>query len=126
MSRFQVRLLMGGAVLAALLMATAVYAQGPGPGPGPGRGRGGPGLGRGGPQAEFALGALNLTDAQQDQVKEIMQRHREQMQSEIEAILTPDQRDQAAKLRTDREARLKQRQQQLEQRRQQRQQRNPA
>jgi len=115
-SRFQFRLLIGGAVLAALLLATAVYAQGPGPG------RGRPAFARGGAQLEFALGALNLTDVQKDQVKEIVQRHREQMQSEIDAILTPDQRDQAAKMRANREARLKQRQERL----QQRQQKNPA
>lgn len=112
-SRFQFRLLIGGAVLAALLMATAVYAQGPGPG-GP-RGRG---FGPGGPPTGMVLRGLNLTDAQKQQVQEITQRHREQMQSEISAILTPEQREQADKMRADRDARMKQRQQRLQQRRQ--------
>ena len=103
----RLRLVMGGAVVAALVLAASiwVYAQVPGPGP---RGRG---FGPAGPQAGVMLRGLNLTDAQKDQVREITERHRQQMQDEINAILTPDQRAQADKLRADRDARLKQRQQ---------------
>jgi protein CpxP len=61
------------AALGALLAGGAVYAQGPGPG-GPGRGPGGFGRGGGG----LALRALNLTDAQREQVRTLTQQHREQ------------------------------------------------
>jgi Spy/CpxP family protein refolding chaperone len=80
------------------------FAQGPGP-RGPGR----------------PLSLLNLTDAQREQVREIVQRHREQMRSEIEAILTPEQMAQAEKLRSERAARMKERQERLQRRLQQRQ-----
>jgi len=64
---FVVGLLAGGAL---------AYAQGPEPG-GP-RGRG-PGFGAGGPQAGLSLRALDLTDAQQEQVRQLTQQNREQM-----------------------------------------------
>ena len=106
------RLLIGGAVLVALVIATAVHAQGPGPG-----GARGLGFGPGGPQAGRVLRGLNLTDAQKDQVRDITERHRQQMESEIYAILTPEQREQADKMKADREARLKQRRQRIGQHR---------
>ena len=101
----RVRLLIGGVVLAAVVVATGVYAQGQGP-----RGRG-PG---GSPFP--GLQSLDLTDAQKDQVREITERHRQQMQDEIYAVLTPDQRVQADKRKADAQARAKQRQQRLRQR----------
>ena len=62
--------LVGGGALA--------YAQGPEPG-GP-RGRG-PGFGPGGPGAGLSLRALDLTDAQQEQVRQLTQQNREQMRA---------------------------------------------
>ena len=72
-----------GAVLVALVGsgAAALHAQGP-----DGRGRGGaPFGGPGGPggrgfAAGFALGQLDLSDAQKQQVRDITQRHRQQTQ----------------------------------------------
>ena len=68
--------------IVAMLSAGAVslFAQAPG---GPGRGAGpfGPG-GRGG----FALGQLDLSDAQKQQVRDIMQRDREQMRSTMQRL----------------------------------------
>ena len=60
-----------GAALLATGLATAAFAQGPGR-----RGGFGPGMGRGG----FPLGQLELTDTQRQQVRDVMQRHREDMQ----------------------------------------------
>lgn len=64
--------------------ATALLAQG-GPGPGP---RGfGPGARAGrGFDAGFALGQLNLSDAQKQQVRDIMQRYRQQSQPTMERL----------------------------------------
>ena len=154
MTRF--RALTLTAVLAALLAGGVAFAQGPGPGRrGPG-GFGGPG-GPGG----LPLQALNLSETQQDQIKQLMQQYREQnqnigeqlrtameaqrkavetlpvdeglirytmqalveaqtemaiqqarLQSEIFALLTPAQQDQARKLQAEREARVQQRQRQ--------------
>jgi Spy/CpxP family protein refolding chaperone len=83
MNRFRAFAL--GAVVTALLAGGVAAAQGPGAGrrggpggfggPGPG-GRGGPGLPGGLP-----LQALNLTDAQQDQIKQLTQQFRDQNQS---------------------------------------------
>jgi Spy/CpxP family protein refolding chaperone len=69
-----------GAVLVALVgsSAAALYAQGP-----DGRGRGGAPFGRPGGRgfaAGFALGQLDLSDAQKQQVRDITQRHRQQTQ----------------------------------------------
>lgn len=69
------------APLAALLAASVVAAQGPGPGRGRGGpgGPGGPGAGFGGP-AGIPLRELNLTDSQQDLVKNITEQYRQQNQ----------------------------------------------
>ena len=64
--------LVGGIVAGGAL----VYAQGPADGP-RGRGPGGPG----GPQAGLALRQLDLTEAQQNQVRQLTQQNREQMRS---------------------------------------------
>lgn len=63
--------LVGGIVAGGAL----VSAQGPADGP---RGRG---PGPGGPQAGLALRALDLTEAQQEQVRQLTQQNREQMRS---------------------------------------------
>ena len=63
---------LGGAVVAA---------QGPGPG---GPRRHGPGFGPGGRQAGLALRALDLTDAQREQVRQLTQQHREQTRALVE------------------------------------------
>jgi protein CpxP len=68
-------------VLAGLLAGGVALAQGPGPGR---RGPGGPG-GFGGPGGRgpggLPLQALNLTESQQDQVKQLMQQYRTQNQT---------------------------------------------
>jgi len=58
----------------------ALLAQG---GPGRGAGPGGPG---GRFAAPFALGQLDLSDAQKQQVRDIMQRHREQSRGTMERL----------------------------------------
>ena len=75
MNRF--RSLAWGVALVALLATSVAYAQEP-PGGGFG-GRGGRGFGPGGPG--LALNELNLTDAQREQVREIRDRYREQIQT---------------------------------------------
>ena len=76
--------------LVALLATTVAYAQGPrGGGFG---GRGERGFGPGAPG--LMLNALNLTDAQRDQVREIRNRYREQTQAATKRL-----RDLAAKQR---------------------------
>jgi periplasmic protein CpxP/Spy len=140
------------AAFAVMLSAgVCVYAQGPGPrsgGPGGALGRGARGFG---PGPALALRELNLSDAQRQQVRDIMQRHRDEnrqaadrlrtameaqrkavntvpvdeglirstsqalagaqtemavrqarMQSEIFAILTPEQQDKAKQLQAQR------------------------
>jgi protein CpxP len=68
-----------GTVVAALLASGVAFAQGPrGGGRGPG-GPGGPGGGPGGPGLE--LRGLNLTDAQEQQVRDIRQQEREGLQA---------------------------------------------
>ena len=69
MTRF--RSLTVAAVLAAVLAGGAAFAQGPG-------GRGGRGAGGFGPGAGLPLRALNLTDAQQEQVRTLTQQFRTQ------------------------------------------------
>jgi Spy/CpxP family protein refolding chaperone len=149
-------------LIVALLVGGLVYGQATQFGPGRGRGPGGfaPGL---------PLQELNLTDAQQQQVRQLMEQFRvdtrtlveqvrkgeearrdaveaipvdegrirsamqqlaeaqadlavrqARLHSEIFGLLTPDQQQQAQKLRAEREARLKQRQDRLQQRLQQR------
>ena len=75
-----------GAVMAAML-ATAVstYAQGPGFGR-RGGGPGGPGFG--GPGLALPLRDLNLTDAQQQQVQGIRERHRDEAKQIAERLRT--------------------------------------
>ena len=63
-----------GTVMAALLVAGAAFAQGP---RGGGRGPGAPAMG--GPGLE--LRGLNLTDAQEQQVRDIRQQERESLQA---------------------------------------------
>ena len=78
------------AVLAGLLAGGIVFAQGPGPGRrGPG-GFGGPGPGPGGPGGPggLPLRALNLSDAQQDQIRQLSQQYRAQNQSVGEQLRT--------------------------------------
>ena len=64
------------AVIAALVATGTAYAQGPGAGGQRGRGPGGPGGFR--PGAGALLRGLDLTDAQRQQVRQLMQQHREQ------------------------------------------------
>ena len=154
------------AVVGLLAVAgAAAFAQGPG-GPG-GPGRRGPGAGRGGPQAALPLRALDLTDAQRDQVRQLTEQHREQsrdllervraardaqrkageavpfseqdvraaaqalgeleselavsqarLQSEIQALLTPEQQQKLQTMRAERAARAKQREERFRQRQQ--------
>ena len=67
---------LGGTGLAdTVLGGTVLSAQGRGPGDMRGRG---PGGGRGGPGAGMALGALDLTEAQREQVRALTEQHREQ------------------------------------------------
>lgn len=149
------------AVVELMVLTGVVFAQGP-RGGGPWRGSGGP-AGFGLPIRE-----LNLTDAQQQQVRDIRDRSRQESQaagerlrtaleaqrkavetvpvdeslvrsaaqsvadaqteltlqqarvrSEIWAVLTPAQQEQAKKLQADRKARMAERRQQRQQRRQQ-------
>ena len=76
-----------GAVMAAMLATGASsYAQGPGFG----RRGGGPGApgGFGGPGVALPLRDLNLTDAQQQQIRDIRQRHRDEGQQMGERLRT--------------------------------------
>lgn len=68
-----VALMSGGAV--------ALFAQGA-----PGRGAGPGGQARRGFDAGFALGQLNLSDAQKQQVRDIMQRNRQQSQPTMQRL----------------------------------------
>jgi Spy/CpxP family protein refolding chaperone len=70
------------ALVAALAGGTLTYAQDPAPGGPRGRGPGGPG----GPQAGLALRQLDLTDAQQEQVRQLTQQNREQMRSLLDRM----------------------------------------
>ena len=156
-------LLLASAVTALVAFSGLVgAAQRPGPG-GP-AGPGGPGFGLRAEQ--LPLRQLNLTDAQKEQVRQLMDQHREQsrglfgrvqaaqeaqrkameaipfsepqirsamqalgevqtelavqqarLQSDVFALLTPDQQEQLKKIRADRQARMKNRQDRLQQRR---------
>jgi Spy/CpxP family protein refolding chaperone len=94
--------------------ASGVSSFSPQGGPGIGRGRGGPGrlgwrgglMGPGAPALmDLALGRLNLSDAQKDQVKAIMQSHQEELKAlgdramaahdALEAAVTADAPDEA-------------------------------
>ena len=81
-----VRLLGLSAIVALLVTGgTLAYAQAP-QGGGP-RGRG-PGFGIGGPAAGLALGALDLTDAQREQVRQLTQQNREQLRGLMDRMRT--------------------------------------
>jgi protein CpxP len=81
---FRFRSLATGVALVALLATSVAFAQGP-RGGGPFGGPGGRGLmGRGGPG--LPLGALNLTEAQREQVREIRDRNREQIRGLAERL----------------------------------------
>ena len=111
-----IRIGIAGAVLTALLAGgAAMYAQAPDRGA---RGRGPGGFGPGGPPVGMALRELNLSDAQQEQVRQLMMQYREQVRAlndrlngDIRALLTPEQQQKADALRAEREARMKQRRQ---------------
>jgi Spy/CpxP family protein refolding chaperone len=76
--------------------AVALFAQGgPGRGPGGGAAPFGPGARRGF-DAGFALGQLNLSDAQKQQVRDIMLRHRQQMQPTMQRLQEAMQAERAA------------------------------
>jgi len=105
------------AALVALIAGGVLYAQAQGPGGRGGRGPGGFGTG-GPPSMGLPLRELNLTEAQQEQVRQLMTQYREQvralndrLEGDIRALLTPDQQQQADKLKAEREARMKQRRQ---------------
>jgi Spy/CpxP family protein refolding chaperone len=97
------------ALLGVTLVAGAVYAQAPGPG-----GRGGRGFGPGG-AIGIELRDLNLSDAQRQQIRAIMQRYQEQMRAEIMSVLTPEQQEKAKQLQESRRDRRLERQQQRQQ-----------
>ena len=73
------RVLIAAGLAAALLSGGALaLAQPPqGPGPGPHMGRGGPGMG--GPMMEFGLRGLDLSDSQKEQVKSIVDSHKDEL-----------------------------------------------
>jgi len=92
----RVRKIVVTAGLVALMSAGAValFAQG---GPGRGAGQAGPGgPGGRGFGAGFALGQLDLSDAQKQQVRDIMQRHREQSRATMERLQQAMQAQRAA------------------------------
>ena len=100
------------ALVAVLVAGSVAFAQGPAAG---GRRGGGPGFG--GPGVE--LRGLDLTDAQRDQIRDIVQRYQQQMRSDILLVLTPDQQQKFKAAEAERDARMKQRLQQRQQQRQQ-------
>jgi Spy/CpxP family protein refolding chaperone len=110
-----IRLVMVVVPLVALLAGgVAMHAQDRGAG----RGRGAGAFGPGGPPAAMMLRELNLTDAQRQQVRQIMEQYRPQfedlnnrLQNDIRGVLTPEQQQQADKLRAERQTRTKERRQ---------------
>ena len=110
-----IRIGIASVVLTALLAAgAAIYAQAADRGA---RGRGPGGFARGAPVG-LALRELNLSESQQEQVRQLMMQYREQVQvlndrleGDIRSLLTPEQQQQADKLRADREAQRKDRRQ---------------
>jgi protein CpxP len=83
------RTMTAGIVVAALLATGVASAQGPRRG-GPGRGAGGPG------GIALPIGALKLTDAQQQQVRDIRQQEREAMQQLEERLARAREAQRAA------------------------------
>jgi len=98
-------------MFAVLVVGTVAFAQGQGGG------------GRRGGDPRFAPGVelrgLDLSDVQRDQIRDIVQRYQQQMQTEIMAVLTPEQQTKAKALQAERQARMKQRMQQRQQQNQQ-------
>jgi Spy/CpxP family protein refolding chaperone len=85
---FVVMAALGGTVLAGTVLGgTVLAAQGPGPGSMRGRGPGGPG-GPGDRGAGIALRALDLTEAQREQVRQLTEQHREQTRTLAERVRT--------------------------------------
>lgn len=88
---FVVMAALGGTVLAGTVLSgtvlggTVLAAQGPGSGNMRGRGPGGPG-GPGGRGAGIALRALDLTEAQREQVRQLTEQHREQTRALAERV----------------------------------------
>jgi Spy/CpxP family protein refolding chaperone len=106
------------ALVAVFALGSLAFAQGQaGEWRGPRRGAGiaGPGV---------ELRGVDLTDAQRDQIRDIVERYRQQMRTDTMLVLTPEQQAQVTQNEARREARMKERLQRLEQRRQQRQQNN--
>lgn len=105
------RVLAGGAAALAVALVTALsvvtFAQGPGGGGRRGFGQGGPGMqgrGPGGPGGRmgmmggpmFPLGQLGLTETQQDQVKDVMQKARPEMEAAAGKMLAAREAQQKA------------------------------
>ncbi len=107
MNRF--RVMVAVAVVQLFVVGSVAFAQGP-----PAGRRGGSG-GPGGPG--LALRGLELSDVQRQQVRDIVQRHRDSVRDEIFALLTPDQLAKAKQFEADREARTKQRIERFQRRR---------
>jgi periplasmic protein CpxP/Spy len=87
----RLRSLTVGMVVAGLLATGAAFAQGPRGGPG-GRGRAdgfGPGLG-------LPLRQLNLTEAQQTQLQQIREQHRDEMESAMKKLAAARQAQRTA------------------------------
>jgi protein CpxP len=78
-------LIAGGAVLLTVALVSTVFAQG---GPGQRGNRRGPGF--------PGLQQLNLTDTQREQVRDVMQRHRDQMQEAGRRVRAAQQAQQQA------------------------------
>ena len=89
--------LLAGTVLGSTVMA----AQGPGPGGMRGRGPGGPGAGPGGRGAGIALRALDLTEAQREQMRQLTEQHREQTRTLAERVRAAAEAQREAMLRGD-------------------------
>src|SRR6266550_1323516 len=89
MERVRKIVVTGGIVALMSGWAVALFAQG-----GPGRGAA-PGARRGF-DAGFALGQLNLSDAQKQQVRDITQRHRQQTQPTMQRLQQAMQEQRAA------------------------------
>ncbi|MBI4263827.1 MAG: hypothetical protein HY657_05610 [Acidobacteria bacterium] len=107
----RIRIVTLSALIAVLLAGgAAVAGQGPGGSGFRGRGPGGPGPNGFGPG--FAFDGLELTEAQQLQMRQLMEQYREQMF----AILTPEQQALVQQRREAREARMKERLERMQQR----------
>jgi protein CpxP len=91
----RLRSLTVGMVVAGLLATGVAFAQGPRGGPGGPGGRGGRGdFGRSG--LGLPLRQLNLTEAQQTQLQQIREQHRDEMQSVMQKLESARQAQRAA------------------------------